>query len=93
MKPRELRGVQTEELREHAVGVLAEQRRAALYGAPPSASGFMLNLRLVARSNLERLYRSDATYYERLHWQAMIDTSPEDLAARARKRFGGDHNT
>jgi len=66
---------------------------AALYGAPPSASGFMLNLRLVARSNLERLYRSDATYYERLHWQAMIDTSPEDLAARARKRFGGDHNT
>ena len=61
---------------------------AAIYGAPPSASPSMLNLRLVARSNLEPLYRSDATYYERLHWQAMVDTSPEDLAARARRRFG-----
>ena len=61
---------------------------AALYGAPPSTSRSMLSLRLVARSNLEPLYRSDATYYERLHWQAMVDTSPEDLAARARQRFG-----
>jgi UDPglucose--hexose-1-phosphate uridylyltransferase len=61
---------------------------AALYGAPPTGSGFMLNLRLVARSNLEPLYRSDATYYERLHWQAMVDTPPEDLATRARERFG-----
>ena len=61
---------------------------AAIYGAPPSASPSMLNVRLVARSNLEPLYRSDATYYERLHWQAMVDTSPEDLAARARGWFG-----
>jgi len=61
---------------------------AALYGAPATISGFMLNLRLVARSNPEPLYRSDATYYERLHWQAMVDESPEDLAARARERFG-----
>ncbi len=61
---------------------------AALYGAPPTQSGYMLNLRMVARSNLQPLYRSDATYYERLHWQAMVDTLPEDLAARARQRFG-----
>jgi len=61
---------------------------AALYGAPPTLSGYMLNLRLVARSNLQPLYRSDATYYERLHWQAMVDTSPEELTASARERFG-----
>lgn len=60
---------------------------AALYGAPPAHSGYTLNLRMVARSNLQPLYRSDATYYERLHWQAMVDTMPEELAARARERF------
>jgi UDPglucose--hexose-1-phosphate uridylyltransferase len=60
---------------------------AALYGAPPSQSGYMLNLRMVARSSLQPLYRSDATYSERLHWQAMVDTVPEELAARARQQF------
>src|SRR5207248_10047950 len=53
----------------------------ALYG------GTMLNLRLVTRSNLKPLYRSDAAYFERLHWQGMVDTSPEELAERARGRF------
>lgn len=50
-------------------------------------SGSTLNLRLVTRSNLKALYRSDAAYFERLHWQAMIDSSPEELAERARARF------
>ena len=54
----------------------------ALYG------GGTVNLRLVTRSNLKPLYRSDSAYFERLHWQAIVDTSPEDLAARARGRFG-----
>jgi UDPglucose--hexose-1-phosphate uridylyltransferase len=54
----------------------------ALYG------GSVLNLRLVTRSNLKPLYRSDAAYFERLHWQGMVDTSPEELAERARGRFG-----
>jgi UDPglucose--hexose-1-phosphate uridylyltransferase len=54
----------------------------ALYG------GTVLNLRLVTRSNLKPLYRSDAAYFERLHWQGMVDTSPEELAERARGRFG-----
>jgi len=53
----------------------------ALYG------GTVLNLRLVTRSNLKPLYRSDAAYFERLHWQGMVDTSPEELAERARGRF------
>jgi galactose-1-phosphate uridylyltransferase len=59
----------------------------ALLGAPPTNDGYVLNLRLVCRSNLQPLYRSDVTYFERLHWQAMVDGSPEDLAERARPRF------
>jgi hypothetical protein len=47
----------------------------------------VVNLRMVARSNLEPFYRSDATYSERLHWQAMVDTVLEELAALARQRF------
>lgn len=50
-------------------------------------SGTVLNLRLVTRSNLKPLYRSDAAYFERLHWQGMVDTPPEELAERARPRF------
>jgi UDPglucose--hexose-1-phosphate uridylyltransferase len=60
----------------------------ALYGAPPSHHDYVLNLRMVCRSNLQSPYRSDVTYFERLHWQAMVDTVPEELAAKARQRFG-----
>jgi UDPglucose--hexose-1-phosphate uridylyltransferase len=59
----------------------------AIYGAPPANRDYVLNLRMVCRSNLQSPYRSDVTYFERLHWQAMVDTSPEDLAERARTRF------
>jgi UDPglucose--hexose-1-phosphate uridylyltransferase len=59
----------------------------AVYGAPPDSRTYMLNLRLVCRSNLQPHYRSDVTYFERLHWQAMVDTSPEGLALRAKPRF------
>lgn len=61
----------------------------ALLGAPEDGSDTMLNLRLVCRSNPDVTYRSDAMYSERLHWQAMVDTSPEELAERARARFAG----
>jgi UDPglucose--hexose-1-phosphate uridylyltransferase len=66
-----------------------ESFNMALYGAPASTAGYMLNLRMVCRSNLGSPYRSDVTYFERLHWQAMVDTSPEELAAKARPRFAG----
>lgn len=59
----------------------------ALYGAPPANRDYTLNLRLVCRSNLGSPYRSDVTYFERLHWQAMVDTLPEELARKARSRF------
>jgi UDPglucose--hexose-1-phosphate uridylyltransferase len=59
----------------------------ALYGAPASYRDYMLNLRMVCRSNLQAAYRSDVQYFERLHWQAMVDTSPEELAEKARPKF------
>jgi UDPglucose--hexose-1-phosphate uridylyltransferase len=59
----------------------------AVYGAPAETEGYPLNLRLISRSNLAPLYRSDATWLERLHWEAAIDVVPEDLAARARVHF------
>ena len=59
----------------------------AILGVPPAEDAYVLNLRLVCRSNLQPLYRSDVTYFERLHWQAMVDRPPEELAERARPRF------
>jgi galactose-1-phosphate uridylyltransferase len=59
----------------------------AIYGAPPTTRGYPLNLRLLARSPLEPLYRSDATWLERLHWEAAVDVAPEALAEHAGSRF------
>jgi galactose-1-phosphate uridylyltransferase len=59
----------------------------AIYGAPPGSADYPLNLRMVCRSNVEPLYRSDVTWLERLHWEAAVDVSPEELAARAGGRF------
>jgi galactose-1-phosphate uridylyltransferase len=74
-----------------ALGVYAElgfqSFNLAMYGAPPETPGYPLNLRLVCRSNLEPLYRSDATWLERLHWEAAVDVVPEELADAARPRF------
>jgi galactose-1-phosphate uridylyltransferase len=61
----------------------------AINGAPPATRGYPLNLRLVARSTLEPLYRSDATWLERLHWEAAVDVAPEALADAAGSRFSG----
>jgi galactose-1-phosphate uridylyltransferase len=59
----------------------------AVYGAPADVDGYVLNLRLVSRSNLQSHYRSDATYFERVHWTALVDTTPEELAQAAGDRF------
>jgi galactose-1-phosphate uridylyltransferase len=94
VSPSDLSDQRVEELGEGVAAVLNlyadlgfESFNLALYGAPPSTRGYMLNLRIVCRSNLGSPYRSDVTYFERLHWQAMVDTSPEELAAKARARF------
>jgi UDPglucose--hexose-1-phosphate uridylyltransferase len=46
-------------------------------GSPPRSS----------RSNPEPSYRSDATYFERLYGEAMIDLSPEEMADGIRAKL------
>jgi galactose-1-phosphate uridylyltransferase len=64
-----------------------ESFNLALYGAPPGSEGYVLNLRLAARSNLKPFYRSDSTLLERLHWEGAIDLPPETIADRLAPRF------
>lgn len=60
----------------------------ALYGGGPAPTGrYSTLLRVVTRSNAEPMYRSDVTYFERLHGEAMIDLAPEDLATTLRPHF------
>jgi UDPglucose--hexose-1-phosphate uridylyltransferase len=59
----------------------------ATYAAPPGTRGYPLNLRIGCRSNLQPLYRSDAMYLERLHWEGAVEMRPEALADAARGRF------
>jgi galactose-1-phosphate uridylyltransferase len=64
-----------------------ESFNLALYGLPPGSEGYVLNLRLVARSNLKSFYRSDSTLLERLHWEGAIDLSPETVAEQLAPKF------
>jgi UDPglucose--hexose-1-phosphate uridylyltransferase len=58
-------------------------------GGGPQAHehGHQVVLKVVSRSNPEPIYRSDATYFERLYGEAMIDMSPEEVAGGIRARF------
>jgi UDPglucose--hexose-1-phosphate uridylyltransferase len=74
-----------------ALGLYAElgfeSFNMALYGAPPRTRGYVLNLRLVCRSNLEPFYRSEVAWLDRVHSEPAVDLAPEDLADRAADRF------
>jgi galactose-1-phosphate uridylyltransferase len=74
-----------------ALGLYAElgfeSFNMALYGAPPGTAGYMLNLRLLCRSNVEPLYRSDVAWLDRMHLEPAVDLAPEELADRAGDRF------
>lgn len=61
----------------------------AIYSAPLDAPSehFPLHLRLITRSNYEAYYRSDATFFERLHWESLVTTTPEEIAAALRGYF------
>jgi galactose-1-phosphate uridylyltransferase len=39
---------------------------------------------MMTRSGLVQKYRSDAMYLERLHWEAVVDRTPEVVAADLR---------
>ena len=60
----------------------------ALYGGGPHPTDrWSTLLRVVSRGNAEPMYRSDVTFFEKLHAEAMIDLAPEDLAESLRPRF------
>ena len=44
-------------------------------------------LKVISRSNPDPVYRSDATYFERIWGEALIDVSPEEVADGVRSRF------
>ncbi len=51
----------------------------------PGADG--VNLAMITRTAMTPFYRSDAMHLERLHWEAALDRTPEDVAADVRKYF------
>jgi UDPglucose--hexose-1-phosphate uridylyltransferase len=60
-----------------------------LVGGGPTAheDGFHVVLKVLSRSNPEPVYRSDATYFERIWGEALIDLSPEEVADGVRVKF------
>ncbi len=67
---------------------LASFNFAIIGGGPRAAErGHGVLLKIVSRSNPEPRYRSDATYFERLHGEALIDLSPEEVAEGLRASF------
>ena len=60
----------------------------ALYGGGPAPTDrYAVQLRIVSRSNATPMYRSDVTYFERLHGEAMVDSPPEQVAEWMRARL------
>ena len=49
--------------------------------------GHQVVLKVVSRSNPDPVYRSDATYFERIWGEALIDLSPEEVADSVRATF------
>jgi galactose-1-phosphate uridylyltransferase len=49
--------------------------------------GYRVVLKVISRSNPEPMYRSDATYFERIYGEALIDLSPEEVASGVRAVF------
>jgi len=60
-----------------------------MVGGGPHAheAGHQVVLKVLSRSNPGPVYRSDATYFERIWGEALIDLSPEEVAGRVRVRF------
>jgi len=46
-----------------------------------------LNLTMITRTAMMPFYRSDSMHLERLHWEAALDRTPEDIAASVREYF------
>jgi galactose-1-phosphate uridylyltransferase len=48
---------------------------------------YRVNLAMITRTAMVPYYRSDSMYMERMHWEAVVDRSPESLADDLRYWF------
>ena len=56
-----------------------------LYSGPLGGSrSYRVNLAMITRTALVPFYRSDSMYMERLHWEAAVDRTPEEVAKQLR---------
>jgi galactose-1-phosphate uridylyltransferase len=62
----------------------------AFFPAPPGTDYYRLNVKFVSRPNLRHIYIADAGFMERLHYEPVIETLPEQVAARLRAMFSGE---
>jgi len=56
-------------------------------GPDGRAAGHRVLLKVMSRSNADAMYRSDATYFERLWGEALVDQAPEEVAEALRPAF------
>ena len=62
----------------------------ALYSGELGKDGAdRVNLTMVTRTAMTPFYRSDSMHMERLHWEAALDRTPEEVAADVREFFRG----
>ena len=59
----------------------------AIYGPPPGSAELPPVIRLVARSTIGPLERSDVMWSELLHGETVVDLAPETVAELGRERF------
>jgi galactose-1-phosphate uridylyltransferase len=61
----------------------------ATFSGTPGLDYYRLNVKFVSRPNLRYLYISDAGFMERLHYEPVVETMPEQVAARFRPILSG----
>jgi len=70
----------------HSIGY--DSFNLALYSGELGKDGAdRVNLTMVTRTAMTPFYRSDSSHLERLHWEAALDRTPEDVAADIREYF------
>jgi UDPglucose--hexose-1-phosphate uridylyltransferase len=62
----------------------------AFFPGAPGTDYYRLNVKFVSRPNLRHIYISDAGFMERLHYESVIETLPEQMASRFRAIFSGE---
>jgi len=54
----------------------------AAFSGPVGADYYRLNVKFISRPNLRYVYISDAGFMERLHYEPVVETLPEEVASR-----------